>query len=283
MYSLTKWAWTGALIRLVWTETWQQTLKSRLNLRKKKKEKNNYASERGDRGEKKKKKTLWGVKRSRYYYSNKTRCDGNRSHNYANAVQRLGLWWEIRNWLLRGRSLLFGEIILWKKKKKKATGVRGREQTEATAGKLPVPRKKTFLHVTVSWALGKPRLRCRLSPALFPRTAVCSNQRITGRSDQTGSGSERAAVGVEALVGGIALWSVYNSGVSVVARACLVNITGDKWNPDTPSRPADPCSSQPVSPRVTLPIRPNSSLHPTLDLPPHAHLPESEPDLHMFL
>lgn len=55
-----------------------------------------------------------------------------------------------------------------KKKKKKATGVRGREQTEATAGKLPVPRKKTFLHVTVSWALGKPRLRCRLSPALFP-------------------------------------------------------------------------------------------------------------------
>lgn len=26
MYSLTKWAWTGVLIRLVWTETWQQTL-----------------------------------------------------------------------------------------------------------------------------------------------------------------------------------------------------------------------------------------------------------------
>lgn len=26
LYSLTKWAWTGALIRLVWTETWQQTL-----------------------------------------------------------------------------------------------------------------------------------------------------------------------------------------------------------------------------------------------------------------
>lgn len=31
MYSLTKWAWTGALIRLVWTETWQQTLKSTAN------------------------------------------------------------------------------------------------------------------------------------------------------------------------------------------------------------------------------------------------------------
>lgn len=26
MYSLTKWTWTRALIRLVWTETWQQTL-----------------------------------------------------------------------------------------------------------------------------------------------------------------------------------------------------------------------------------------------------------------
>lgn len=171
----------------------------------------------------------------------------------------------------------------YEKNKKKATGVReGGSRRRRLRANCPFLAKKTFLHVAVSWALGKPRLRCRLSPALFPRTAVCSNQRITGRSDQTGSGSERVAVGVEAPVGGIALWSVYNSGVSVVARACLVNITGDKWNPDAPSRPADPCSSRPVSPRVTLPIRPNSSLHPSLDLPPHAHLPESEPDLQCF-
>lgn len=166
-----------------------------------------------------------------------------------------------------------------KKKAKKATGVRGRR----LRANCPFLAKKHSYTLQCLERSASPGCAVDSARPFFPRTAVCSNQRITGHSDQTGSGSERAAVGVEALVGGIALWSVYNSGVSVVARACLVNINGDKWNPDTPSRPADPCSSQPVSPRVTLPIRPNSSLHPSLDLPPHAYLPESEPDLHMFL
>lgn len=35
MYSLTKWAWTGALIRLVWSETWRQNLWTHQKERKK--------------------------------------------------------------------------------------------------------------------------------------------------------------------------------------------------------------------------------------------------------
>lgn len=93
-----------------------------------------------------------------------------------------------------------------KKIKKGHGSARGREQTEATAGKLPVPRKKNI--PTRCSVLSARQAQAALStqPGPFsPRTAVCSNQRITGRSDQTGSGSERAAVGVEAPVGGIAL------------------------------------------------------------------------------
>lgn len=72
--------------------------------------------------------------------------------------------------------------------KEKATGVRGREQTEATAGKIArsSQEKKTSQHVAASSA----------PHSLFRRTALCCNQRITGRSDQTlNSGLDGAADG----------------------------------------------------------------------------------------
>lgn len=65
LYSLTKWSWTGALIRLVWTETWQQTL----TVHHQKEKKKNKLKEREKRGEKTRTQSVKGI---RDYYPNET-------------------------------------------------------------------------------------------------------------------------------------------------------------------------------------------------------------------
>lgn len=96
LYSLTKWAWTGALIRLVWTETWQQTLtvhhwkgggKGKINRGR---EKENARRE--------KKTRTQSVKGIHDYYPNETDVikDSEELHNYATAARWQGLWREIK-------------------------------------------------------------------------------------------------------------------------------------------------------------------------------------------
>lgn len=90
-------------------------------------------------------------------------------------------------------------------RKKKAMGVRGEGADGGGCGQIARSSQKNLPTRYSVWSARQAKAALSTQPIPFPHTAVCSNQRITGRSDQTGSGSERAAVGVEALVGGIVL------------------------------------------------------------------------------
>lgn len=90
MYSLTKWAWTGALIRLVWSETWQQPLWTRQKEKGKIKRWGEVEEEEVG---------AWGVKQSCDYYPNKTDVirDSEEIAQLCQCCKTPRLWWEIKS------------------------------------------------------------------------------------------------------------------------------------------------------------------------------------------